>query len=78
MNLEYWGPIANHIWQSTVFAGLLGLLTLFFRKNRAAVRYGLWMAASMSPRSLYLPRKPTTDIADGALRRSTPLKGDGS
>jgi bla regulator protein BlaR1 len=40
-------PIANHLWQSTVFAGLAGLLTLALRKNRAPVRYGLWLAASV-------------------------------
>jgi len=39
--------LANHLWQSTLFAGVVGLLTLAFRKNRAAVRYGLWLAASL-------------------------------
>ncbi len=39
-------PIANHMWQSTVFAGIAGLLTLLLRKNRAHARYRLWLAAS--------------------------------
>ncbi len=39
-------PIANHLWQSTLFAGIAGLLTLPMRKNRAHVRYCLWLAAS--------------------------------
>jgi beta-lactamase regulating signal transducer with metallopeptidase domain len=39
--------LANHLWQSTLFAGAAGFLTLAFRKNRAAVRYGLWLAASL-------------------------------
>lgn len=39
-------PIANHIWQSTLFAGIAGLLTLLLRKNRAHARYCLWLAAS--------------------------------
>jgi bla regulator protein blaR1 len=39
--------LANHLWQSTLFAGLAGLLTLAFRKNRAQIRYGLWLAASV-------------------------------
>ena len=39
-------PIANHLWQSTVFAGIAGLLTLLLRKNRAHARYCLWLAAS--------------------------------
>lgn len=37
----------DHLWQSTLVAAALGLLTLAFRKNRAAVRYGLWFAASL-------------------------------
>jgi uncharacterized protein (TIGR03435 family) len=40
-------PLANHLWQSTLFAAAAGLLTLAFRKNRAPVRYGLWVAASL-------------------------------
>jgi bla regulator protein blaR1 len=37
----------NHIWQSTLFACAMGLLTLAFQKNRARVRYWLWFAASL-------------------------------
>lgn len=37
----------DHLWQSTLFAAALGLLTLAFHKNAAAVRYGLWFAASL-------------------------------
>jgi uncharacterized protein (TIGR03435 family) len=40
-------PFANHLWQSTIFAAMAGLLTLFLRKNRAQVRYGLWLVASV-------------------------------
>src|SRR5258708_39805760 len=40
-------PSANHLWQSTLFAGVAGLLTLFLRKNRAHVRYWLWFLASV-------------------------------
>ena len=39
-------PIANHLWQSTLFAGVAGLLTLLMRKNRAETRYSLWLIAS--------------------------------
>jgi bla regulator protein BlaR1 len=39
--------IANHLWQSTLFAIAAGLLTLAFRSSRAPVRYGLWLAASV-------------------------------
>lgn len=37
----------NHLWQSTLFAGVIGLLTLALRSNRAAVRHRLWFAASV-------------------------------
>jgi len=59
--------ISNHLWQSTVFAIMAGLLTLAFRKNRAQVRYWVWFSASlkfMIPFSLlltlggYLGRSP--------------------
>src|SRR5579862_3891483 len=40
-------PVANHLWQSTWFAAVAGLLTLFLRKNRAYVRYWLWLVASL-------------------------------
>lgn len=42
-----WSPLANHLWQSTLFAALAGLLTLALRKNRAQMRYWLWLAASV-------------------------------
>ena len=39
--------IFNHLWQSTVFAGVVALLSLAFRRNRARLRYGLWFVASV-------------------------------
>jgi len=44
---ESLSPVANHLWQSTLFAGVAGLLTLALRKNRAQTRYWVWLAASM-------------------------------
>jgi bla regulator protein BlaR1 len=41
------GEITNHLWQSTVFAAAVALVTLAFRKNRAEVRYWLWLSASI-------------------------------
>lgn len=38
--------VTNHLWQSTVFALAVGLFTVGFRRNRAEVRYWLWLAAS--------------------------------
>jgi len=46
MNPGYVSAMANHLWQSTLFAGLAGLLTLALRNNRARVRHGVWLAAS--------------------------------
>jgi uncharacterized protein (TIGR03435 family) len=40
-------PLANHLWQSTVCVAVAWLLTLVLRKNRAAVRYWIWLAASV-------------------------------
>jgi uncharacterized protein (TIGR03435 family) len=40
-------PLANHLWQSTLFAAAAGLLTLALRKNRAQNRYWLWLSASV-------------------------------
>ncbi|HET7086464.1 MAG TPA: M56 family metallopeptidase [Rhizomicrobium sp.] len=39
--------LLDHIWQSSLFAAGIGLLTLLFRKNGAAVRFWLWFAASL-------------------------------
>jgi bla regulator protein BlaR1 len=39
--------IANHLWQSTLFALLAGMATLALRKNQARVRHHLWLAASL-------------------------------
>ena len=40
------GPLVTHLWQSTVFAAVAGLLTLALQRNQARVRYGLWLVAS--------------------------------
>jgi len=39
--------LANHLWQSTLFAAAAGLLTLALRKNRAQTRYCVWLVASV-------------------------------
>jgi len=38
--------LCNHLWQSTLFLGIVALLALLRRKNQARIRYWLWMAAS--------------------------------
>jgi beta-lactamase regulating signal transducer with metallopeptidase domain len=40
-------PLANHLWQSTLFAAVVALVTLVLKNNRAHVRYALWLAASL-------------------------------
>jgi bla regulator protein blaR1 len=42
-----WAPLGNHLWQSTVCVGIAWVLTLALHKNRAAVRYWIWFAASV-------------------------------
>ena len=45
MNPSYFSPFANHLWQSTLFAGLAGLLTLVLRTGMpVGVAYGIWGA----------------------------------
>ena len=39
--------IENHLWLSTLCAAGVWILTLVLRRNRAAVRHGLWFAASI-------------------------------
>ena len=46
MNLTYLSPLANHLWQSTLFAAIAGMLTLPLRTNRARARHWVWLAAS--------------------------------
>jgi hypothetical protein len=39
--------LVNHLWQSVMFAGGGWAFSMLVRRNRAAVRYGVWIAASM-------------------------------
>ena len=40
-------PLVNHLWQSTLFAGVASVLAVLLRKNHAQTRYRLWLAASL-------------------------------
>jgi bla regulator protein blaR1 len=42
-----WTAIADHVWQSTLFAAAAAMLSLSLRKNQARVRYRVWLAASL-------------------------------
>lgn len=59
--------IGDHLWQSTICAGVAWLLTLALRTNHAGVRFWVWFAASMKflipfaalvALGAYLPWKP--------------------
>lgn len=39
--------LANHLWQSTLVAAIACVVTLALRRERAAVRHGVWLAASL-------------------------------
>lgn len=39
--------LINHLWQSTLFATTVWLLTVALRKNQAHIRYRLWLIASI-------------------------------
>ena len=39
--------MANHLWQSTLFAILVAVSSLALRKNQARVRHDLWLTASL-------------------------------
>src|SRR6185437_6290399 len=43
----YLMPLANHLWQSTLFALVVALLCFALRKRAASLRYWLWLAASV-------------------------------
>jgi bla regulator protein BlaR1 len=81
MTVEYfsslWAAIApgvaNHLWQSTLFAIAAGLLTLLLRKHHARARHGLWLAASLKfllPFSLLVSIGSRLSPAPAAARAS--------
>jgi bla regulator protein BlaR1 len=72
--------LCNHLWQSTLFLGIVALLALLMRKNQARIRYWLWMAASakfLIPFSLLISlgspfalAQPCGGTEDHCLRRN--------
>jgi bla regulator protein blaR1 len=67
-------PLGNHLWQSTLFAAVAGLLTLLLRKNSAGTRYWLWMAASLK---FLLPFSLLVTIGSYASRRHSVANSTG-
>jgi uncharacterized protein (TIGR03435 family) len=47
MNPDSLASVANHLWQSTLFAVAAGLFTLALRNNSARVRHWVWVVASL-------------------------------
>jgi bla regulator protein BlaR1 len=47
MNSSLVMALGDHLWQSTLFAGAVGCLTLLLHRNSARVRCCLWLAASI-------------------------------
>ena len=39
--------LANHMWQTTIFVGIVAVITRAMRGNRACVRHAMWLAASV-------------------------------
>jgi bla regulator protein blaR1 len=65
--------LANHLWQSTVFAALIGLVALACRRNQASLRHALWLAASIK---FLIPFAPLValgaQLAPATLERLAP------
>jgi bla regulator protein BlaR1 len=47
MTVLDFSPVGNHLWQSTLCVAAAWLLSVILRRNRAAVRYWIWFAASL-------------------------------
>jgi bla regulator protein BlaR1 len=65
-----WAPLANHVWQSTVCVGFAWVLMLALRKNRAAVRYWIWFAASVK---FLVPFAPLVALGGKFAWRTAPV-----
>ena len=66
--------LANHLWQSTLFAAVASLLTLALRNNRAQTRYWLWLAASVK---FLIPFSLLVDVGSYFGRRTAPAMSAG-
>jgi bla regulator protein BlaR1 len=57
--------LANHLWQSTVFAAAVALTTMAMRRNSARLRYWLWLAASLK---FLIPFSVLVNVGGGVAR----------
>jgi len=60
----------NHLWQSSLFVVVVWVLTLSLKSNRAAVRYWLWLAASVK---FLIPFSLLVSIGNRFEWRTAPL-----
>jgi len=66
--------LGNHLWQSTLFAVVAGLLTLLLRKNHAQARHWLWLAASVK---FLIPFSVLASLGSHLAWPSTPAGSNG-
>ncbi|HEV1287837.1 MAG TPA: TIGR03435 family protein [Bryobacteraceae bacterium] len=62
--------LLNHLWQSTLFAILAGLLTLTLKRNSARTRYWVWFAASVK---FFIPFSLLVDAGSRVEWRTVPV-----
>src|SRR3954469_5770365 len=67
---ESLSQIANHLWQSTLFACAAGLITLTLRKNSARIRHRVWLAASLK---FLIPFALLVDVGNCIEWRTPPM-----
>jgi len=71
-----YGAVANHLWQSTIFAVVAALFTIALRKNRAQIRFRLWFCASLKfllPFSLLMSLGTYWQAVPAAKRAAEPI-----
>jgi uncharacterized protein (TIGR03435 family) len=62
-------PFSNHLWQSTLFAAGAALLAVAMRRQRAELRYRVWLAASLK---FLVPVAPLIELGHRVEWRSAP------
>ena len=62
--------LENHLWQSTLFCCAMAMLTLMLRKDHAAVRHALWLAASVK---FLVPFSLLVSLGSQIERRQPPV-----
>jgi beta-lactamase regulating signal transducer with metallopeptidase domain len=86
------GELTNHLWQSTLFAVVVALLVIACHKNRAQIRYWLWLSTSLKflvPFSILvnlgrrlewlLPlKKPTQTVSLAVVQLTHPISNTSS